>query len=87
MIWGSRAKPFQRSNLRRSSHGPIAPPFWLWIGFSVHEIAQAVAASFQQGQIAGEMGTKPSTRNDMSCFDFGLATFRNQTLPERAYFP
>ncbi|UVO40366.1 putative sulfate exporter family transporter [Bradyrhizobium arachidis] len=34
-----------------------AREFGLWTGSSVHEIAQVVAASFQYGQIAGEMGT------------------------------
>ncbi|MGL3107028.1 YeiH family protein [Bradyrhizobium sp. BR 1432] len=34
-----------------------APEFGLWIGSSIHEVAQVVAASFQHGQIAGEMGT------------------------------
>jgi len=34
-----------------------AREFGLWTGSSVHEVAQVVAASFQQGQVAGEMGT------------------------------
>ncbi|WP_157286299.1 YeiH family protein [Bradyrhizobium yuanmingense] len=34
-----------------------ASEFGLWIGSSVHEIAQVAAASFQHGQVAGEMGT------------------------------
>ncbi|MBR1130835.1 YeiH family protein [Bradyrhizobium iriomotense] len=34
-----------------------AREFGLWTGSSVHEVAQVVAASFQHGQIAGEMGT------------------------------
>ncbi|MEH2588238.1 YeiH family protein [Bradyrhizobium sp. AZCC 1721] len=34
-----------------------AGEFGLWTGSSVHEIAQVVAASFQHGQVAGEMGT------------------------------
>jgi uncharacterized integral membrane protein (TIGR00698 family) len=34
-----------------------AREFGLWTGSSVHEIAQVVAASFQHGQVAGEMGT------------------------------
>ena len=34
-----------------------AREFGLWTGSSVHEIAQVAAASFQQGQVAGEMGT------------------------------
>jgi uncharacterized integral membrane protein (TIGR00698 family) len=34
-----------------------AREFGLWMGSSVHEIAQVVAASFQHGQVAGEMGT------------------------------
>lgn len=31
--------------------------FGLWAGASTHEVAQAVAAAFQQGQAAGEAGT------------------------------
>jgi uncharacterized integral membrane protein (TIGR00698 family) len=31
--------------------------FGLWTGASIHEIAQVVGASFQQGQVAGEFGT------------------------------
>jgi uncharacterized integral membrane protein (TIGR00698 family) len=34
-----------------------AREFGLWTGSSVHEIAQVAAASFQQGRVAGEMGT------------------------------
>ncbi|MDF0518667.1 YeiH family protein [Bradyrhizobium yuanmingense] len=34
-----------------------AREFGLWTGSSIHEVAQVVAASFQHGQIAGEMGT------------------------------
>jgi len=34
-----------------------AHAFGLWSGASIHEIAQVVAASFQQGQQAGEFGT------------------------------
>jgi uncharacterized integral membrane protein (TIGR00698 family) len=34
-----------------------AREFGLWTGSSIHEIAQVVAASFDQGQVAGEMGT------------------------------
>jgi uncharacterized integral membrane protein (TIGR00698 family) len=34
-----------------------ARDFGLWTGSSIHEIAQVVAASFQQGQTAGEIGT------------------------------
>lgn len=31
--------------------------YGLWAGASIHEVAQAVAASYQQGQAAGEFGT------------------------------
>jgi uncharacterized integral membrane protein (TIGR00698 family) len=31
--------------------------FGLWSGASIHEIAQVVAASFQEGQAAGQFGT------------------------------
>jgi uncharacterized integral membrane protein (TIGR00698 family) len=34
-----------------------APAYGLWCGSSIHEIAQVVAASFQNGQRAGEIGT------------------------------
>jgi uncharacterized integral membrane protein (TIGR00698 family) len=34
-----------------------APAFGLWSGASIHEIAQVVAAAFQDGQKAGEFGT------------------------------
>ena len=34
-----------------------APSYGLWCGSSIHEIAQVVAASFQNGQRAGEIGT------------------------------
>jgi uncharacterized integral membrane protein (TIGR00698 family) len=34
-----------------------AREYGLWTGSSVHEVAQVVAASFQQGKVAGEMGT------------------------------
>ena len=34
-----------------------APAYGLWCGSSIHEIAQVVAASFQSGQRAGEIGT------------------------------
>ncbi|HLG82838.1 MAG TPA: YeiH family protein [Bradyrhizobium sp.] len=33
------------------------PAYGLWCGSSIHEIAQVVAASFQNGQRAGEIGT------------------------------
>jgi uncharacterized integral membrane protein (TIGR00698 family) len=33
------------------------PSYGLWCGSSIHEIAQVVAASFQNGQRAGEIGT------------------------------
>ena len=44
---------------------PLLPPllhldpqaFGLWTGASIHEIAQVVAAAFQDGQAAGEFGT------------------------------
>jgi uncharacterized integral membrane protein (TIGR00698 family) len=34
-----------------------AREFGLWTGSSIHEIAQVVAASFHEGQVAGEIGT------------------------------
>lgn len=34
-----------------------APAYGLWCGSSIHEIAQVVATSFQNGQRAGEIGT------------------------------
>jgi uncharacterized integral membrane protein (TIGR00698 family) len=34
-----------------------AHEYGLWIGASVHEIAQVVAAAFQQSQVSGEFGT------------------------------
>jgi uncharacterized integral membrane protein (TIGR00698 family) len=40
--------------------GPLhldAPSYGLWCGSSIHEIAQVVAAAFQNGQRAGEIGT------------------------------
>ncbi|WP_425491878.1 YeiH family protein [Kaustia mangrovi] len=40
--------------------GPLgldAPAYGLWAGASIHEVAQVVAASFQGGQAAGDVGT------------------------------
>jgi uncharacterized integral membrane protein (TIGR00698 family) len=37
---------------------PMLPRFYgIWVGASVHEVAQVVAAAFQGGQSAGEIGT------------------------------
>ena len=44
--------PFLPELLHLTAH-----EFGLWTGSSIHEIAQVVAASFHQGQVAGEMGT------------------------------
>lgn len=54
-VFGSIAMvlyPFLPALLRLSPHD-----FGLWSGASIHEIAQVVAASFQDGRSAGEFGT------------------------------
>jgi uncharacterized integral membrane protein (TIGR00698 family) len=64
--------------------------FGLWAGASIHEIAQVVAASFQDGQASGEFGTIAKLSRVMLLAPFvitlGLIAARRQAraLPEES---
>ncbi|MBY0558645.1 YeiH family protein [Hyphomicrobium sp.] len=66
--------------------GPHA--FGLWAGASIHEIAQVVAASFQDGQSSGEFGTIAKLSRVMllapMVIGLGLFTARRENQPEAA---
>jgi uncharacterized integral membrane protein (TIGR00698 family) len=62
--------------------------FGLWTGASVHEIAQVVAASFQDGKAAGEFGTIAKLSRVMllapTVIALGLMTARNTATRDPA---
>ena len=62
--------------------GLAAREYGLWVGASVHEVAQVVAAAFQGGQEAGEFGTvaKLSRVMLLAPIVLGLGWFARQRL-------
>lgn len=59
--------------------------FGLWAGSSIHEVAQVVAASYQGGQFAGELGTiaKLSRVIMLAPIVIVLGVFARRTMPSK----
>jgi uncharacterized integral membrane protein (TIGR00698 family) len=62
--------------------------FGLWSGASIHEIAQVVAAAFQDGQIAGQFGTVAKLTRVMMLAPLviGLGFFAARKAPPMPWF-
>lgn len=66
----------------------LAPQtYGMWVGLSVHEVAQVVGAAFQDDQLSGEIAvvTKLARVMMLAPLVIGLAVFVSRSRPDRAH--